>query len=738
MNLTQTLNFLFVPEATLSIIFLVIFVMLFGFGIFIYRKCFSAMEELNENAESMYENFSNKLSPESFIRLKTDKISASEGIMEGLPDAFVSIGILATFIGLGVAIQGASELLSTDNIELKKLIDLLGIIAFKFQTSVWGILFSLIFRRLIVENYFTYRQNVIDNVRERLYENERDGIRVLLEKQNQLHVQKSSKDDKHQQKLIEKISDLQNAVVNNSKTTQEILESQLNEIQAISQTMANYVKASVEFTTAAKQFTQNTSRFCDYVDDYRQEVETFRKNLSGTIDSSFDKLTTSLEEIGTQQFDTLCEMKTGIENMQRIFLRDEDRFVEEIRSKLSAMLTDTGIKFKQSLDFSIDKVSNDYNSVLESFNEKFDSSIKKANADYTKEINHFGEVANTLSAAIKNIDVSVQNLHETLMTEQKGIVQTNKDSYDKVETTINDFTAATQKYFENMTDIYSKIDSLMKTMESTNNQALTNQEGVLREFTNAFISTAKLILQEQRQSISERMEKLDTTVLKIEDIAKIAGTEQIRLDNKIQELHSDVVGKYFVSVNELNNTISQVIEKLQQSIQALSKENAGFLNDVGEKINNSMEQSAKIQVENSVSQTQEISSLRENVILKQNQIAEEIKNISNVISKFDSPQEITANVEKLLATFKEQLQQENLQREKFFESLLQELKSASVEKRNILPVTEQKTIENVPSAEIETPSETNITPKINTIKPPKPPYFSGSNGNFKNKNKRNK
>ena len=182
----QTIKFFFVPEAALAVLFLLIFLLLFGVGIYWAKNCRKSIEYLRDNAESEYEKVRVKMSPELFIKKYLNKISATEGKLEGVPEAFVRIGIVATFLGLGVAIQGSAELLEDEKLELAKLTAVLGVIAFKFQTSVWGICFSLIFRSFIVERYFDFRQETIDYVSDLLYTIERESIRTLLEKQNEL------------------------------------------------------------------------------------------------------------------------------------------------------------------------------------------------------------------------------------------------------------------------------------------------------------------------------------------------------------------------------------------------------------------------------------------------------------------------------------------------------------------------------------------------------------------------
>ena len=591
----QIANFLFKPQS-LSIPFLLIFIALLIFGVWLFKRCVDKLDEFKANAESMYEPVSNKMSPDAFIRSTVEKSSAREGVLENIPDAFVSIGILATFIGLGLALQDATDLLKVDVSEVeqstRKLSELLGIIAFKFQTSVWGIFFSLVFKRFVVEKYFEHRQEVIDYVRELLYRKERDGIRTLIEKQNvffeqQFEYQKQLESD-HQNQIqqfastieskflestalfVAKMQELMSAqaaahselmaqqlknhreqlilAANNNKALVDLitknntalLERQdkiVAEFVEIHKGLVEYVNTTKLFVAASAQFTKNTTAFIGCVNDYRQSVDAFKAELNqtlenesarlnGTLEKSSEQLKTAVETIGDRQFDTLCEMKRGIEDMQRIFLRDEDRFVEEIRRKLSTMLDDTGSRFKESLDLSIGKVSNDYNSVLETFNTNFNASLKKAHADYSASIGRFVDIADGVEKMLAGLD------------------------------------GTARQQLDNVSAIYDRMNELVKNIETVNSAALKEQNETLKNFSDSFVSTVNMMRTEQREELDARTAKLNAVFDAIEGIAKTVGTEQIKLltDGQLQ------------LAEEMKNGRLQIVEGLKKDQRQLVDE----------------------------------------------------------------------------------------------------------------------------------------------------------------------
>ena len=70
-----------------------------------------------------------------------------DALVERLPGVFITIGLLGTFLGLGLAVTDAAKVLASSTIDPSKLFgDVLQPIGFKFRVSVWGILFSLLCR----------------------------------------------------------------------------------------------------------------------------------------------------------------------------------------------------------------------------------------------------------------------------------------------------------------------------------------------------------------------------------------------------------------------------------------------------------------------------------------------------------------------------------------------------------------------------------------------------------------
>lgn len=164
-NLIQSvLEFMFIPESILSIVFLVIFFFCFVYGVVKVRKCKAFLDDYNEHVAEYYEKEKQHLNQWQFLNRLKGELAAREVKIIDLPNVFVSIGILGTFLGLGVAIHGAADLLHAETVDINKLNSVLSVIAFKFQMSVWGTCFSLLFQRFIAEPYFEKKQLIFGQI----------------------------------------------------------------------------------------------------------------------------------------------------------------------------------------------------------------------------------------------------------------------------------------------------------------------------------------------------------------------------------------------------------------------------------------------------------------------------------------------------------------------------------------------------------------------------------------------
>ncbi|MDY6351287.1 MAG: hypothetical protein SPL62_12430, partial [Selenomonas sp.] len=316
---------------------------------------------MNGAAED-YARSRQSISVELYLKKRLEPLSAKEGILEGIPDTFVSIGILATFIGLGIAIQGAAELLSTDQIELDKLIGLLGVIAFKFQTSVWGILLSLVFRRVFVERYYELREDVIDQTRALLYSKDRDSLQTLLEKQN--------------------------AFLENQQTF-------------IAEHLSTFIEAIHAQVKASQQMGEHTQQVHEELALFREEHRALEADFSQKLQASWtellaklqafgDRMSEEQQELSNKNYDVLIQMHKHIDDQTKTVLASENDYRSETTMQLRSALRET-----------IDQMQTKYIVEIQDFTKK-------------------------LGAALTGISTHIEKMHGELNKQQKQLEERQK------------------------------------------------------------------------------------------------------------------------------------------------------------------------------------------------------------------------------------------------------------------------------------------------------------------------
>ena len=337
----KTLHFLFVPEASLAVIFLLVFIVMFAVGIMLYLRCKRTLTEINETAEEDFTSHRNKMSPAAYLQKKILRLSADEGRLEGLPNNFVSIGIMATFIGLGVAIQGAADLLSAETPDLTQMTDVLAVIAFKFQTSIWGVAFSLIFQFLIVNRYLSEKQDILDDVTKRLYDIEGLNSRLLLEQQNELLA-------KNFELLLKNGSDY------NDKRTKEA-ETLLQVATAVNEHLGEYIGATMEFIHTVKTFTEVAEHFDQTTKTLESLVQESGEHYRNAQDNLTQLHEQMIEEIQRSSERTVTQTERNVEAMRKVFKVSAHDFAERTQLALKESVDDTYRKYQSAAQAMADK-----------------------------------------------------------------------------------------------------------------------------------------------------------------------------------------------------------------------------------------------------------------------------------------------------------------------------------------------------------------------------------------------
>lgn len=553
--LLKTLTFLFIPEASLSVAFLVIFILLFVWGYKVYQKSKITLDNLKEQAPHEYKQISTKMSPELYLKRKFASLSDEEGRLEGLPNSFVSVGILATFIGLGIAIQGAASLLNESTIDLTKMTEVLGVIAFKFQTSIWGIAFSLVFQSVVVDRYFVQKQDVWDNLTQGLYQLEGDSSRKLLERQNDLlkaAFDRQNEENKEFKELVVQefnrfhvlINDVTKEFNEKYQAILEIVVSQDTKLEKILGSMADFIKASIDFEKIAGEFEADVKKLESNLHIQLQEI-------NGTLSANENDIKDFLADFDMKHKEALTYILHEKEALQKVFIRSSKESVMFVREAVENLLEENREQIHDTYFNAVDSLQNVVS--------KVDGSIGK------------------IEIATGNIDKSVSNMKEAIEKIQEGSENSSSRMNDVIEKSGDHL----RKIADECNEIFNKQDNKLNTLTDSISKNNDYSNVILKSYQDLqnAIDMQSIVFQELRTQIKE-WDKFPEKINALEDkyvtvLANSVSEQNKYLTQKIVECisqYGEIVKKYEQEVQRQNEQVGKLIASIECTYNDTSKQ----------------------------------------------------------------------------------------------------------------------------------------------------------------------
>ena len=453
----QILLFILVPESIVSLMFLVVLMGIFIYGIKTLQCLKKKFIARLATIETEYDKQSKKFDPNVFLRMKLQEFESSEYQITSIPNILVSVGILATFLGLGIALKQASEILSSaGTVELLKLNSVLGIIAFKFQTSVWGLTLSILFQKFAIDYFVTLKQEYQQRALETLYANKNTGIEDLLQKQCFL------------------------------------LEEQLHEIQLFNHSVSSMEQSSSRFAKSAINFIQTT-------DSLEQVVSTFNLTTAENLNIIEERLEIvvkeQLEKINVMNVKTLDahqqagnllrirmnDMESAVENQLAAMYKQVDNLMVETRNIFIENINKTNEQMVSSMV----KISNQTTIVNEQSMEVQQDSIriiKEALQATTIQINRMlDHVDSNLNNTINSTVESMNKMQIEMGGGVKvALGQVNEDLrryLDGASTSIDKFATAIEGQHKNINDAFLSVSRQLAKLDGyTNDFSSANHE----------------------------------------------------------------------------------------------------------------------------------------------------------------------------------------------------------------------------------------------------------------------
>jgi methyl-accepting chemotaxis protein len=353
--------------------------------------------------------------------------TGSEKLAEIMPGILLIIGLLGTFLGLGLALNHASHILGQPNAlsasgaanSMQDLLGLLQGLGTKFKTSTWGIIGFLLLKiwseiSRLEEKRLTW---VISKVKTELESRKKQQATYDLAKQGALFEQirgaalSIAKEFTEQFALLMKNEKLlhQQTLLNNRQGIEEICTALGNaniEIRAMSETMAN--------------FSQNTQEVIKSMDDAAErmaggadKVGVAANSLVSAVDAFKGQFTDVLEDVRKDLSAAIGEMSArASETLERgsSELGNATRGISTALGALSTDVKDTMSDVKNSINKALEIQQKAANEFTKSSNE-FTLSNQALNDHITATTEIVGKLATPIQEGLQSVADSGRRMH---------------------------------------------------------------------------------------------------------------------------------------------------------------------------------------------------------------------------------------------------------------------------------------------------------------------------------------
>lgn len=485
----------------LPIVFFLIIWSLFAFTIIQVRQQANAKNwEKNWHGEDGNTSDDLDAEHESILDLSDAVATRAEKIADVMPGIILIIGLLGTFIGLGLALDKASSILSSADVSAmdSSMVQLMGMLeglGAKFKTSTWGLLAFLLLKLIMAKDGYEERRLkwVIEKVKR-----EFDTIRAKREEQERLRIEQITSG----LATIGSTITLQNERLLKQIRSWEVdsLSAAADQKDAISQGFADLQETMNQVPVSIRKMNKETSEWLRQSVDLHQSVSNSMADFIAKNDEVVDKLGKSAQG-----------MSSAAQDM----------------GKSASHLQDVITDFRANMESVIDLLKSDLNQTIQDMNGSFASNMDR--------------MSNDLGVATQDISKAVNGLSESVghtMKEVSENIGKSMDIQTKAQTNFEATAAILQKEVLEMTNLVKNLDAnIVNALGSVS-------EGNIRM--NKIFNKITQISEEQSELFEQFFEELKV-LNQLSDVLTQLGSD---LKSGSQELANKLGG---LSTNRENN-----------------------------------------------------------------------------------------------------------------------------------------------------------------------------------------
>ncbi len=505
---------------------------------------------------SNYFNEMNLISKKTYLKL-----------LNSTPSILVGFGILGTFVGLTF---GISNFKTSSTDEIKNSIEiLLSGMGTAFVSSIWGMLFSLIFtglEKIQTHSLHTVLHEYCFKIDKQFKITKDDERKIqLLQQENTLKEIFYYKDENnHLIKPANIFRDIYEESRKQSQALQSFSTDLASKIDAGFESLLlnnqngvipelRLLKAEIEnlgkkLQDPTTEMTQNVVKDLEIA--MRKMIEEFKTSVSGTTKSELENLTSLLNMAGNSLIDFPSKMQLMTENLNQNFgelqkvvqeiavqtLTQSEHSINQMRKQVEE-ISETFINKVGDLQIGQEILINEQSKNLQVSDKLlsvFNQSIEKMNGlsnEVMETISEFSKVQFELTKAsneLLNISKNVSSSSETFKESQMKFATQANLFIENNSKTLQEIQSSLSKAKEVSTDYAQKFAVIQDGLKSIFNQIKTG----LNDYKDAIGNSLEMFLGKYTESLTKTAESLKNAVTEQESILEELTEELSKLNGK--------------------------------------------------------------------------------------------------------------------------------------------------------------------------------------------------------------
>lgn len=565
----------------------------------------------------------------SISELSDSVATKSENVADVMPGIILIIGLLGTFIGLGLALDSASGILGDTSADMdSKMSGLTGMmdgLGAKFKTSTWGLIAFLLLKFFgSKNNYEARRLNWVAN-----------KIKSVLDlnRQNQADLQQ-----KNQQAVLDSIKLLMDNLIHTQNMNHEANNSLLNDVNA--QQMKVMERGYLAIQSANKEAHSNLLEAINKLfikliasqekvgKENQSANNAAHANLLTSVGKLFADLVLSQEKISeTNQSllkslsqSQLLELKQGYENQQKatqsMSRSLEETFTAQFANLVAKQLEQTE-STQQSLAEMADKICQSVKLQQEKVVEAVDKNShyldktakeseqtrgamdKFVNQSLTS-ITKLKEASEGMSKAAGDIGGSaakLQTVIDNLSTEMKMLIGLmKKDLGDTIHNMDKSFVQNMENLSQNLTKTIADMNVSFKQNMTEMSEGLGKATADISQAVNLLSTSVDKTMENVSQEIKSSTDLQRKSQIAFEATATLLQQQIVEMKLLVESLKEDITeglaavsssNRNVASLEKKYNTSSDQVAELVRQIDKVANFNTelkSILNDIADKI----------------------------------------------------------------------------------------------------------------------------------------------------------